>query len=153
MWVICILVWYSQPLSYIYKQIENKQIYSMLASQSLKSSFHLCHWCWHFNTLKTFLFIWIYLCIYSWLLILFPFLKINTLAKLWFHLFKSKSLNNKNSASRVFFYNSHRVKSSLLILELSFRSLLQGRQTSKWQFYTAWQFKIRVLIVKQELLL
>ena len=33
--------------------------------------------------------------------------------------------------SRVFFYNSHRVKSSLLSLELSFRSLLQGRQTSK----------------------
>ena len=32
---------------------------------------------------------------------------------------------------RVFFYNSHRVKSSLLSLELSFRSLLQGRQTSK----------------------
>ena len=30
-----------------------------------------------------------------------------------------------------FFYNSHRVKSSLLSLELSFRSLLQGRQTSK----------------------
>ena len=32
---------------------------------------------------------------------------------------------------RVIFYNSHRVKSSLLSLELSFRSLLQGRQTSK----------------------
>ena len=33
--------------------------------------------------------------------------------------------------SRVFFYNSQKVKSSLLSLELSFRSLLQGRQTSK----------------------
>ena len=33
--------------------------------------------------------------------------------------------------ARVFFYNSHRVKSSLLSSELSFRSLLQGRQTSK----------------------
>ena len=31
---------------------------------------------------------------------------------------------------RVFFYNSHRVKSSLLSLELPFRSLLKGRQTS-----------------------
>ena len=30
-----------------------------------------------------------------------------------------------------FFQNFHRVKSSLLSLELSFRSLLQGRQTSK----------------------
>ena len=29
------------------------------------------------------------------------------------------------------FYNCHRVKSSLLSLELSYRSLLQGRQTSK----------------------
>ena len=45
--------------------------------------------------------------------------------------------------SRVFFYNCHRVKSLLLSLELSFRSLLQGRQTSKWQFYTVWQFKIK----------
>ena len=36
-----------------------------------------------------------------------------------------------NTSYRVFFYNSHRVKSSLLSLELSFRSLLQGRQTSK----------------------
>ena len=35
------------------------------------------------------------------------------------------------SSIRVFFYNSHRVKSSLLSLELSFRSPLQGRQTSK----------------------
>ena len=32
--------------------------------------------------------------------------------------------------SRVFFYNTHRVKSSLLSLELSFRSLLQGRLLS-----------------------
>ena len=30
-----------------------------------------------------------------------------------------------------FFYNCHSVKSSLLSLELLFRSLLQGRQTSK----------------------
>ena len=44
---------------------------------------------------------------------------------------------------RVFFYNSHRVKSSLLSLELSFKSLLQGRQTSKWRFYTVWQFKTK----------
>ena len=36
-----------------------------------------------------------------------------------------------------------RVKSSLLSLELSFRSLLLGRQTSRWWFYTAWQFKIK----------
>ena len=47
---------------------------------------------------------------------------------------------------RVFFYNSHRVKSSLLSLELSFRSLLQGIQTSKWRFYTVWQFKTSVSI-------
>ena len=31
----------------------------------------------------------------------------------------------------IIFCNCHRVKSSLLSLELSFRSLLQGRQTSK----------------------
>ena len=45
-----------------------------------------------------------------------------------------------------FFNNNHRVKSSLLSLELSFRSLLQGRQTSKWRFYTVWQFKTSVSI-------
>ena len=50
---------------------------------------------------------------------------------------------------RVFFYNSHRVKSSLLSLELSFRGLLLGRQISKWLFYTAWQFKLRVSIIKK----
>ena len=46
----------------------------------------------------------------------------------------------KLKRSRVFFYNSHRVKSSFLSLELSFKSLLQGRQTSKRRFYTLWQF-------------
>ena len=44
---------------------------------------------------------------------------------------------------RVYFYNCHIVKLSLLSLKLSFRSLLQGKQTSKWQFYTTWQFKIK----------
>ena len=39
-----------------------------------------------------------------------------------------------------FFYNCHGVKSSLLSLELSFRILLQGRQTSKCRFYTVCQF-------------
>ena len=33
--------------------------------------------------------------------------------------------------TRVFFYNCHRVKSLLLSLELSFKSLLHGRQTCK----------------------
>ena len=51
-----------------------------------------------------------------------------------------------NTSYRVFFYNIHRVKSSLLSLELSFRSLLQGRQTSMWRFYTVWQFKTSVSI-------
>ena len=43
------------------------------------------------------------------------------------------------------FHNCHRVKSSLFSLELSFRSLLRGRQTSKWRFYiyTVWQFKTK----------
>ena len=34
-------------------------------------------------------------------------------------------------------------------LELSFRSLLQGRQISKWRFYTAWQFKIKGVNYKE----
>ena len=43
----------------------------------------------------------------------------------------------------IIFCNYHRVKSSLLSLELSFQSLLQGRQTSKSRFYTVWQFKTK----------
>ena len=35
--------------------------------------------------------------------------------------------HNPSKIDRVSFYNCHRVTSSLLILELSFRSLLQGR--------------------------
>ena len=46
------------------------------------------------------------------------------------HDVKDKILE-RESNGRAFFYNSHRVKSLLLSLELSFRSLLQGRQTSK----------------------
>ena len=45
----------------------------------------------------------------------------------------SRSLSseyNKKGVIRVFFYNSHRVKSPLLSLELSFRSLSRARQTS-----------------------
>ena len=73
-------------------------------------------------------------------------LKLRTLWFLWllsnkekvhiqFHLLEV-NINNPGKItnydlSRVFFYNCHWVKSSLLSLELSFRSLLQGRQTSK----------------------
>ena len=45
--------------------------------------------------------------------------------------FKTSYWDYTKNQLRVFFYNSHRVKSSLLSIELSFRSLLQGRQTSK----------------------
>ena len=49
--------------------------------------------------------------------------------------------------------NFDRVKLSLFSLELSFRSLLQVRQSSKWWFYTEWQFKTkRVNFFKKTLL-
>ena len=60
---------------------------------------------------------------------------------------KSWKLYLETFIFRIIWYeiNESRVKSSILSLELSFRSLLQGRQTSKWRFSTAWQFKIKAL--------
>ena len=56
--------------------------------------------------------------------------------------------NHPPICPRVLFYNSHRVKSSLLSLELSFRSLLQGDDSTLRD-----NSKLRVSIIKNSLVL
>ena len=62
-------------------------------------------------------------------------------------------MQNAKTDNRILFYNCHRVKLSLLSLELSFRSLLQVRHTTKWQFYTVWHYKIKGVNYKKKLVL
>ena len=44
---------------------------------------------------------------------------------------------------RVFFITVREYNRHFFSLELTFRSLLHCRQTSKWRFYTVWQFKTK----------